>query len=123
MVTIDLDSVEGIAIGIAHGPLNLEKICESAVAIWKHVKGPRIRILWDLRAARFKLSTNDVRSLAEFIKQHSPPGDLRTAFVVSTVLEFGLVRMFEVLRETASARTMVFRDKEQALEWLASDAA
>ncbi len=87
--------------------------------MWRQVEGPDIRLLWDLRDARFDLSVGEVEDLAEFIKQHSPPGDLRTAFVVSTDREFGLARMFEVFRETADAQTATFRDKGRALKWLA----
>ena len=122
MVTIDTDSVEGIVVGTASGPLTLEEIREAAAAVWSDVEGPRIRILWDVRDAQFTLSANEVRSLAEFAKQHSPFSNLRMAFVVARDLEFGLVRMFEVFREAESARTAVFRDRQQALGWLAIDA-
>ncbi len=59
-----------------------------------------------------------MRDFAEFTKRHSPEGDLRVAFVVAQDLEFGLVRMFEVFRETPNARTSVSRDKDEALGWL-----
>ncbi len=121
-VTFDLDSVKGVAVGVARGPLTLKEIKESAVSMWRQVEGPDIRVLWDLRDARFDFSVGEVKDLAEFIKQHSPPGDLRTAFVVSTDLEFGLVRMFEVFREVADAQTATFRGIGRALEWLAGDA-
>ena len=121
-VTFDLDSVKGVVVGVARGPLTLKEIKESAVSIRRQVEGPDIRILWDLRDARFDLSVDEVKDFAEFIKRHSPPGDLRTAFVVSTDREFGLVRMFEVFREVADTQTAVFRDKGRALEWLSGGA-
>ncbi len=122
MVEFDSDSVDGAVVGVARGQLTLEDMHEAVVSAWRLVEGPRIRLLWDLRDAQFDLSPNEVRELARFIKHQSPPGDIRTVFVVARDLEFGLVRMFEAFRETAGARTAVFRDKEQALAWLAIDA-
>ncbi len=121
-VTFDLDSVKGVAVGVARGPLTLKEIKEYAVSMRRQVEGPDIRALWDLRYARFDLSVGEVEDFAEFIKQYSPPGGLRMAFVVSTDLEFGLVRMFEAFRKAADTQTATFRDKGRALEWLAGDA-
>ena len=123
MVTIDTESVEGVVVGTASGPLTLEGIREAAAAVWREVEGPRIHMLWDLRDAQFRLSASEVRALAEFAKLHSPFSDLRMAFVVARDLEFGLIRMFEVFRDNGSARTSVFRDRQDALGWLGTDAA
>jgi hypothetical protein len=75
-----------------------------------------------LRDARFNFAAAEVEELAEFMKQRSPFSDLRSAFVVSGDVEFGLVRMYEIFRETDSARTAVFRERTRALAWLGSDA-
>ncbi len=40
--------------------------------MWRQVEGPDIRVLWDLRDARFDLSVDEVVDLGEFIKRHSP---------------------------------------------------
>ena len=122
-VTLDLESVEGMAIGIAHGSLTLDEIKESAATMWRVVGGREIPTLWDLRDAQFDLASTEVRDLAEFVKTLVSGGVLRTAFVVSSDLEFGLLRMFEMLREAEGVQTAVFRDKERALEWLGNDAA
>lgn len=121
MVAIDLESVPGVVVGEASGPLTLADIRQAAATVWRQFEGGRIRILWDLRNARFNFTAAEVEELAAFMKQRSPFTDLRSAFVVSGDVEFGLVRMFEILRETESARTAVFRDRERALAWLASD--
>jgi len=120
VVTLDIDSVEGVVVGTVRGPLSLEQIREGAAAVWSDVKGPRVRVLSDLREAQFNFSAGEIRELAEFAKQHSPFTDLRMAFVVAGALDFGLVRMFEAYRETGRAQTAVFREEEQALAWLAS---
>ena len=122
-ITFDLDSVEGVVVGVAHGPLTLEEIKECIATMWRLHEGPAIRILWDLREAKFNLSASEVRDSAEFAKEHSPYGELRMAFVVAKDLEFGLLRMWEAFRDTESAQISVFRDKERALEWLVGDAA
>ena len=119
MVTIDTDSVDGIVVGAASGPLTLENIREAAAAVWSRATEPSMRMLWDLRNAQFEFSSSEIRELAAFAKKRSPFSDLRMAFVVAGDLDFGLLRMFEAYRETGSARTAVFRDKEAALGWLA----
>jgi hypothetical protein len=121
-IRLDLESVEGVAIGVARGSMTLEDIGAAAVALWQRVEGPRAHILWDLREARFDLSAAEVQELAVFVKNESPPGDLRTAFVVSGDLEFGLVRMFEALRDAPNSRTRAFREMEPALIWLTGQA-
>jgi hypothetical protein len=122
-ITLDLESVEGIAIGIAHGYLTLDEIEKSAATLWQAVEGPAVRMLWDLRDARFDLAQAEVSDLAEYIKGLISGSAIRTCFVVSGDLEFGLVRMFETLREAKGVRTSVFRDKERAIEWLTNDDA
>ena len=116
--TFDFESIDGIVIGIAHGPLTLDEIKESAAAMWRAVGAPGVRILWDLRDARFNLAETEVHDLAEFVKGLVLVQAVRTAFVASGDLEFGLIRMFETRREVEGVRTSVFRDKERAVEWL-----
>ena len=120
-VTLDLDSVEGVSIGIAHGSLTLAEIKESAATMWRFVGGSEIRMLWDLRDAQFDLTSTEVRELADFARMLVSGATVRTAFVAPRDLEFGLLRMFEVLREGKGVQTSVFRDKERALEWLGND--
>jgi hypothetical protein len=118
MLIIDKDSETSVVVGTAIGPLTVEEIRRAAASVWRDVEGPSLRVLWDLRLARFEFSAVEVRALAEFARQNSPYPDLRMAFVVARDLEFGLVRIFEALRETARARVAVFREKDEALAWL-----
>jgi len=122
-ITLDFDSVEGVVVGVAHGPLALEDIKECAATMWRLHEGPANRILLDLRDAKFNLNASEVRGSAEFAREHSPYEILRIAFVVTKDLEFGLLKMWEALRDTEGVKISVFRDKERALEWLAGDAA
>ena len=120
-ITLDLESVEGVSIGIAHGSLTLDEIEESAATMRRFVGGSEIRTLWDLRDAQFDLTSTEVRELADFARTLVSGATVRTAFVAPRDLEFGLLRMFEVLREAKGVQTSVFRDKERALEWLGND--
>ena len=122
VVRFDLEFVEDVMIGIAHGPLTLDEIKEAAAAMWQRATGPQIRVLWDLRDAHFVLDTAEVRDFAEFAKQLAGSTAIRSAFVVSGDLEYGLLRMFAVFREVEGALAAVFRHKVQAVEWLTSEA-
>ena len=122
-MTFDLESVEGVAVGVARGSLDLTEIKESMATLWSLASGREIRVLWDLRDAQFDLSAGDVLRLAEFAKQRAPFNNLRMAFLLTKDLEFGLVRMFEAFRETKDAQIGVFRDKKHASDWIASSAA
>ncbi len=62
-MTIGLESVEGVSIGIAHGSLTLDEIKESAATMWRVVGGREIPALWDLRDAQFDLALTEVREL------------------------------------------------------------
>lgn len=117
-VTIDLESESGIAIGVARGEMGLEDIKDAAAALWRATEGKLTRMLWDLRLATFELDAEQVRELAEFIKRLTEGPRIRTAFVVAGDLEFGLVRMFQRLREAPGAEAEVFRDRALAVEWL-----
>lgn len=120
-LTIDLESVDGICIGIADGRLSLEEIKESAMTMWRLAGGPGVRTLWDLRDANFDLDVAEVSDLGDAMKQLVVSPGIRTAFVVSADLEFGLIRMYEVFRQSDCARTSVFRDRDEAIVWLRTD--
>lgn len=65
---------------------------------------------------RFDLTGSDLRQLA----QDDPfSSDSRRAFLVTSDLGFGLGRMYEILRESnGEHRIRVFRNLEQALDWV-----
>ena len=122
-VTFDLESVKGVVIGVADGPLTFGEIKECTAKMWQLQEGPSVRVLWDLRAAEFDLSAREVRESAAFAKRNSPYGALRMAFVASQQVEFGLLRMWEAYRDEEGAQIAVFREREQALEWLSGSTA
>jgi len=121
-VEFDFVSLDDIAIGIPTGSMTLDEIKEAVRTLWKQTDAPEILSLWDLRRATFDLGADEVRELAEFVKEAAPVSSLRTAFLVARDLEFGLIRMFAVFRETEGARAAVFRDRDEAIAWLCSRA-
>jgi len=120
-VTIDLKSVEGVAVGVAKGVLTLAEIKQSAATVWKTYGGQEARLLWDLREAEFNLSPSEIREWARYSRDGSPYSRVRIAFVVLRDLHFGLVSMFEVFRQADEVEMSVFRDFDEALEWLGQD--
>lgn len=122
-LTIDLESIDGICIGIAEGALTLDEIKQSAATMWRLAEGPDIRMLWDLRKANFDLEVAQVSDLADTVKLMIASGESRIAFVVTEDLEFGLIRMYEAFRHSDTSRTSVFRDRDKAIAWLEGSAA
>ena len=83
---------------------------------------PSFSQLMDFRQViRVDLSGEDVRKLAQ-TTIFSP--NSRRAMLVSSDLEYGLARMFEILRETMGERGIrVFRDLNEALDWVLAKSA
>ncbi len=77
---------------------------------------PGLRQIVDLRrVTEFALTGAAIERLAEL----SPfGGGAQRAFVVSTPVVYGLVRMFENLRVRRGDAFLVSRDMDEALEWL-----
>ncbi len=74
------------------------------------------RRLWDATNF-FNFSAEEIRQIAVKVKDKWPQAE-RVAFVASDDLTFGLVRMFEAFRTQEGFLTKVFRNEEQAREWL-----
>ncbi len=82
-----------------------------------------LNVLWDLRQARLvSTSSMEVDELSRFVADHwGKPGGSRGALVVSRDFEFGLTRMYEVFLESKTPNDVtVFRDYDEALEWIKS---
>ena len=77
--------------------------------------------LWDLRKATTQhVSAAEVQSIAALVKKHWAGSEAaRSALVVSTDLDYGMARMYEMLMEgEIGPRVKVFRDMEEAKAWL-----
>lgn len=73
--------------------------------------------LVDMTAAHIKLSYEDVRQLAHGLRNDHRASRGYWAFVVSSSLSHGIVRMFEALSDDA-VTVQIFRDRDEALTWL-----
>jgi hypothetical protein len=81
---------------------------------------PSFAQLYDLRDATIAFTSAGLREVARV----SPFGvGARRAFVSgSSDSVFGMVRMYQTLREPVADRVEVFRDVHEALRWLETDA-
>jgi len=78
-------------------------------------------VLWDFRDATPDFSADEVQQLADYVAKHwGPEGKSKAAFVVTSDLQFGMTRMYEMLLNSQSKNSlMVFRKIEDAERWLA----
>ena len=81
--------------------------------------------LFDMRTATSSdISTSQMRSLVALIEQRRRhPGPSRWAIVASRDIDFGAARMFEVFADKIPTDICVFRDIDEAKQWLAKGPA
>lgn len=82
---------------------------------------PNRDVLWDMREADLTaFSTEDIQAIRDLAGRHwGAGGASRAALVVSTDVDFGLTRMYEMLMSASSTNEVrVFRDIDEAREWL-----
>lgn len=75
--------------------------------------------LWDMRNIVIEQSQTELREIA-MNSAATFNGPSRVAFVADNDLSFGLLRIFEVFNdlEAQQKETRVFRDYQQAIDWL-----
>lgn len=72
-----------------------------------------------LKNTRCLLSGTDVAEIAEFAgKLNGSRGRHRTAVVVSTECEFGIVRQYQLYRDASPDRFYIFKELSEATAWL-----
>ena len=76
------------------------------------------RQLWDFRGViKVAVSRKD---LMELLESTSPFGQgSRRAFVAASDVDYGMLKMIQLLRGTCAGEIMVFRDIHEARRWLA----
>ena len=72
--------------------------------------------LWDLSEG-FDLSTEDILEIAKYAR-NKWPHTVKVAFIASDNLAFGNLRMFSSYRQKDNEQFMVFRNKEEAIEFI-----
>jgi len=120
-ITAVLDRTAGIWVVTTGARLTLEDFCLLAFYTdWEGVN----RRLWDVRNVRETPETTDeLREAAALVTRLR---DLfqggRVAIVVSTDLYFGLARMFQVFAENSGIDYQIFREIDEARDWLVKGA-
>jgi hypothetical protein len=78
--------------------------------------------LSDRRPAVEARSSEYLRAALSFLKYHKDElGNCKWATVVSTMAAFGMGRMTQILSENLGIRVEVFKDIDEAIDWLLQD--
>jgi hypothetical protein len=110
-----------LVIATCSGALRLDDAREGAAAVWEKPEWSGKPVVWDFRTAHLNVRAPEVREIARFILERQPAiPPSRVAFVTASDADFGLVRMFQVLRQHPSTAVRVFREFEEAVSWARS---
>jgi hypothetical protein len=83
------------------------------------VRGPGYTELFDATRATTTLTADEVRQLVDRIRvRFRDKAFGACAFVTRSEVFYGMLRMFQILREPDDAVVGVFRDRDEALRWL-----
>jgi len=116
--SLRLEPETGIVIATCSGDLGLNDAKAGAAAFWEDPEFRGRPIVWDFRSAHLDVTASDVREIARFILERQPPTPpSKVAFVTTSDADFGLGRMFEMVREHPSTQVRVFRDYDEAVSW------
>lgn len=77
---------------------------------------PRNRILFDISLSTESRSSNEIRAIARQIAVYF--SDVKIAVLVSSLMYYGLGRMFTAYAETKQIEVMVFKEEHAARQWL-----
>lgn len=115
------EAEENLVIATCSGSLGMKDAREGAAAVWENPEWRGKPIVWDFRQAELDVHGPEVRELAQFILERQPViPPSRVALVTAREADFGLARMFEVLRQNPATQVRVFRDYEEAVSWARS---
>lgn len=121
-VTTTIDSDTGARTHVITGELKPEELLEALGSVYARPDyRPGACALWDAREAQLhRFSKEDIRRVTSFVtNERGAPKGTCAAIVVSSSLDFGLVRMYEqMLTASTDVRVMVFRDMDEAKAWL-----
>jgi hypothetical protein len=119
-----IDSALGVRFHRVTGTLALDELVRHLQDLYANeTYDPGMNVLWDIREADVSSFTReDVITLRDFVKDKWGAGDDgRAALVVAEELSFGLARMYGTLLESqTSSKVTIFRDMDEAIDWLVS---
>jgi hypothetical protein len=79
-------------------------------------------VLCDIRDARPDLAPGDIRRIVEFVSRHRDArGGGKSAVVASRDVDYGMARIAQVHVEPLGVELAVFRDLQEADEWLGAE--
>lgn len=115
------DAEQGVLLVLISG----EMTADASMAVLREISGggpwpANAPTVWDLRSARIPNATGDrLRNLATRRERFEGRRNVRVAMVAEHDLEFGLMRMFEMLSDGEQSTFRVFRDFDAAVRWAA----
>ena len=114
-----LDSSEGFLRVTLHGVARHADVVTVLDAISEDGRFLHARRLWDIRDCRLDLAYDELTDLAQGAKPRDLP-DSRGAILASKDVTFGVSRIHSVFRESENMSVMVYRDEDEAVNWLTS---
>ena len=101
---------------------DLQQLSDELLGASESVPGQRELI--DLRGVEAQqVSSDALREMSErFTAADRAPGSVKSAVVASTDFIYGLARMYQTFRSESALQLQVFREMEEALEFLGLDA-
>lgn len=116
---------DGYHIVSFQGPLGDQEMLDRCRDFYYEFWEPGLGQLSDLSQADFSSITMEgVQRMAKFVqefKSNHPDTNFKTAVYAPTDLPFGLARMYAALVERSPNLVAVFRDFDQAVEWLTAE--
>jgi hypothetical protein len=116
-VSYSIDLERGLVTTLLEGVVTLQDLAAMR-ALVKADKDfqPHLRSLIDAtRMTGFAFNSSDLRRI---LNSSSLGRDSRRAIIGTPGLGFGLGRMMEILNDERGPKTRVFRDADEAIEWL-----
>lgn len=123
MISIDVQSSEQRVVLTGRDDL----VADDIVAALQRAYGdPQfafgMNVLCDLRHARTDLTPGDIRRIVDFVSRHREArGPGRSAVVTSRDVDYGMARIAQVHLEPAGVELAVFRDLQEAEQWLGAE--
>jgi hypothetical protein len=120
-ITISVDQPNNLTTFIVDGPIYLAEIQAAIKRFYENTNPPPSKhILWDLRNASVdKLRSDEAVQLANYAANFDKRKEIgKTAIVASSDVVFGVSRIFEAHVINPSIKLNVFRDVDEAREWL-----
>jgi hypothetical protein len=119
-ITFSIDKESGIVHTTIEGHTSTDEIVAGLRNLMDHPDfRPGLKGIADLRNSQLDTFSADVREIANLIIEYQDKiGPSRTAVLVSKDVTFGMARVFQAFSEQSSIETAIFRNKEEALQWL-----